>query len=146
MPDLYDIDHSSNGGVGYWSLMSSGTWNTAPGGLAGSSPAQLDAAMKAYMGWLTPQQVSGPASGVSLAQSETNPRAVRLATTRTGSTGALDAPAAGEYFLLENRQRVGYDVGLPGCGVLIWHLTRPSLVELGERQRVGATAARSRRG
>ena len=123
MPDLYDIDHSSNGGVGYWSLMSSGTWNTAPGGLAGSSPAELDAAMKAYMGWLTPQQVSGPASGVSLAQSETNPRAVRLRNNPNGFDWSFGrASGTGEYFLLENRQRVGYDVGLPGCGVLIWHV------------------------
>ena len=28
----------------------------------------------------------------------------------------------GEYFLLENRQKTSYDIGLPGCGVLIWHI------------------------
>jgi hypothetical protein len=28
----------------------------------------------------------------------------------------------GEYFLVENRQQVGYDVGLPGCGLLIWRV------------------------
>jgi hypothetical protein len=28
----------------------------------------------------------------------------------------------GEYYLIENRQQVGFDVGLPGCGLLIWHI------------------------
>ena len=35
----------------------------------------------------------------------------------------------GEYFLVENRQQVGYDAGLPGCGLLVWHVdewTTPS--------------------
>ncbi|MEP6964869.1 MAG: hypothetical protein ABI845_05235, partial [Polaromonas sp.] len=27
-----------------------------------------------------------------------------------------------EYFLLENRQRTGFDAGLPGDGLLIWHI------------------------
>jgi immune inhibitor A len=30
--------------------------------------------------------------------------------------------AANEYFLLENRQRAGFDVSLPGAGLLIWHV------------------------
>jgi hypothetical protein len=28
----------------------------------------------------------------------------------------------GEYFLVENRQRTGYDAALPGCGLLVWHI------------------------
>jgi len=28
----------------------------------------------------------------------------------------------GEYFLIENRPLIGYDVGLPGPGLLIWHI------------------------
>ncbi len=41
MPDLYDPDRSAadRGGVGSWSLMASGSWNAAPGGFSGSSPA-----------------------------------------------------------------------------------------------------------
>src|SRR3712207_7293034 len=27
-----------------------------------------------------------------------------------------------EYFLVENRQHVGYDAALPGCGLLVWHI------------------------
>ena len=28
----------------------------------------------------------------------------------------------GEYFLVENRQLVGFDQGLDGCGILVWHI------------------------
>jgi hypothetical protein len=28
----------------------------------------------------------------------------------------------GEYFLIENRQKIGFDQGLPGSGLLIWHV------------------------
>lgn len=127
MPDLYDTDKSShaglNGGVGSWSLMASGSWNRAPGGVSGSSPSQVDAFLKSYMGWLTPEQVVGPTSAVSLAQSETNARAVRLRANPGDVDWSFGARSgSGEYFLLENRQRVGYDVGLPGCGVLVWHV------------------------
>ena len=28
----------------------------------------------------------------------------------------------GEYFLIENRQQTAFDVGLDGCGILVWHI------------------------
>ena len=35
----------------------------------------------------------------------------------------MEERAAGnEYFLLENRQKTGFDVSLPGDGLLIWHI------------------------
>jgi hypothetical protein len=34
----------------------------------------------------------------------------------------LRHPGAGEYWVVENRQKSGYDAGLPGCGLLIWHV------------------------
>jgi hypothetical protein len=32
-------------------------------------------------------------------------------------------PSSQEYFLLENRQKVGFDSALPGSGLLIWHIS-----------------------
>jgi M6 family metalloprotease-like protein len=127
LPDLYDIDKTSsgglNGGVGDWSVMSSGNWNFLQGQQSGDSPAHPDAFLKSYMGWLTPQQVTGPVNGVALAQAETNARAVRLRANPNGVDWSFGSRSGnGEYFLLENRQRVGYDQALRGCGVLIWHV------------------------
>lgn len=108
LPDLYDTDGSSYG-TGAWSLMSSGSWN---GGL-GQRPAHPDAWCKSQVGWLTPTNISSNQSGVSIPQVETNQSVYRLWT--GGGFG-------NEYYLVENRQRVGYDQALPSSGLLIWHI------------------------
>jgi immune inhibitor A len=108
LPDLYDTDNSSYG-TGDWSIMSSGSWN----GNLGSSPAHPDAWSKARLGWLTPTNVQSNMTEVSIAAAETTPLAYRVWTSGGGGT---------EYFLVENRQRTGYDAELPGAGLLIWHI------------------------
>ena len=147
MPDLYDTDKSAadGGGVGKWSLMASGSWNAAPGGLQGSSPAHLDGFLKSYMGWTVPEQVSGPVNGTTLTQAETSPRAVRVRANPNGVDWRFGANSgSGEYFLLENRQKTLYDAGLPGCGVLVWHVAEQAPRRDSERQRERHPSARPR--
>ena len=121
-PDLYDTDGSSYG-VGYWSIMSSGSWNYVPGGYQGSTPGHPDAFLKWYQGWLTPQQVVGSTTDVQVRQAETNAHAIQLLDNPSGVNWSFyEHAGTGEYFLVENRQKVGYDAGLPGCGLLIWHI------------------------
>jgi len=107
LPDLYDIDYSSEG-VGRWSLMSSGSWN-GPGG-TGASPAHLDAWSKVFLGFTNPTVLT-TTQGIALPAAVDSSVAYRLNTSRPG-----------EYFLVENRQKVGYDSHLPGAGLLIWHV------------------------
>lgn len=102
LPDLYDTDYSS-GGIGEWGLMSGGSWNHRAGEQPGSRPAHLTAWCKKEMGWLTPINVTGSLSGVSIPPAETNPVAYRI--WRDGVVGP-------EYFLVENRRRIGFDQGL----------------------------------
>jgi M6 family metalloprotease-like protein len=121
-PDLYDTDGGSSG-VGYWSIMGSGSWNYVSGTFEGAVPAHPDAFLKWYQGWLTPQQITGSASGVPLQRIEDNQRSVQLLNNSGGIDWVFQSHSGtGQYFLLENRQKVGYDAGLPGCGVLIWHI------------------------
>lgn len=108
LPDLYDIDNSSYG-IGRWSLMASGSWN----GSRGSSPAHMDAWCKTEVGWVSPTNISSNATNVAISNVETNQTVFRLWT--SGSIGS-------EYFLIENRQQIGYDAALPGSGLLIWHI------------------------
>ncbi len=108
LPDLYDTDYSSRG-VGRWSLMAGGSWN----GTNGSSPAHFDVWSKIYLGFVAPTVPSYDQTGISLPRIETNASAYKLWT--NGSPG-------NEYFLLENRQRTGYDTYLPSEGLLIWHI------------------------
>lgn len=120
-PDLYDIDDSSEG-VGEWSIMGSGSWNSSSG-YAGSSPALPDAWLKWYQGWITPISVSGTLADVPIPQAETDPTTFLLRPNPNGVDWNFNVQSGvGEYFLVENRQKTGYDAGLPGCGLLIWHI------------------------
>lgn len=103
LPDLYDTDYSSSG-VGEWCLMSGGSWNARPGGQAGSSPAHLLAWCKQQLGWVAPTPVTATTYGVTLPPAEANPVARRIF--RGGVT------TGDEYFLVENRRRLGFDGGL----------------------------------
>ena len=108
LPDLYDTDDSSSG-VGRWSLMGSGSWN----GTNGDSPAWLDAWSRAELEFLTPVNVTSNRIGESIPAAESDQTVYRLWTNGTGGS---------EYFLVENRQSIGYDSELPAHGLLIWHI------------------------
>jgi M6 family metalloprotease-like protein len=121
-PDLYDYDNSSDG-VGDWSIMGSGSWNHQAGAYAGSTPAFPDAWLKWYQGWITPTTVNGTLTGVSIRQAETYAEAFLLRPNPGGVNWNFEVTSGtGEFFLVENRQLTGYDAGLPGCGLLIWHI------------------------
>jgi len=109
LPDLYQtIDTDNNGKldsqVGKWCLMAYGIWAGSP---TGSQPTHPSAWCKKRL-WISPG--SPPFSEIY--QIETN---------FTKSLYKGDA-GAGEYFLFENRQKVGFDSSLPGSGLLIWHI------------------------
>ena len=107
--------------------MSDGMW-LYTGSYLGDCPSHPDAWSKWYQGWLTPTEVSGLVEGASIPQVETSPMAYQLLDNPGGvDWDFYDCSGTGEYFLVENRQKVGYDEGLPGCGLLIWHIdeTRP---------------------
>jgi len=110
LPDLYDRDISSNG-VGRWSLMSYGSW-LGPSGL-GSVPAGLDAWSRIELGFNNYTNISSNSNGVSIANVSQGGPIYRL-----WSSGTI----ASEYFLVENRQKTGYDSYLPSDGLLIWHI------------------------
>jgi immune inhibitor A len=105
-PDLYDTDYSSEG-VGNWCLMAGGSWN---GG--GDLPAHPSAWCKANQGWANTVVVNSNAQ-LDMEDVKSGHKIYRL--WKNGAAGS-------EYFLLENRQKSGYDQLLPGAGLLIWHI------------------------
>ncbi len=108
LPDLYDIDYSSEG-VGDWSLMSAGSWN----GILGNSPAHPDAWSRVYLGFNPVVDISAYHGMISVPNVEQN---------RDNTIYRFNSGRANEYWLLENRQRIGSDAALPGSGLLIWHV------------------------
>ena len=114
LPDLYDTNKSDgkHAGAGNWDLMSSGSFgcdNRSP-----ESPCHMGAWTKSILGW----------ADVTTVPPESDMRVLTLDPVETGGriyrVDAIDG--SGEYFLLENRQRLGYDQYLYGEGLLIWHI------------------------
>ncbi|MFQ6107056.1 MAG: M6 family metalloprotease domain-containing protein [Thermoplasmata archaeon] len=108
--DLYDSDDDSPG-IGSWGLMGGGAWLGSP---VGSEPAHPCAWSKIELGWVVPFEVLTPLTAQVIPQIETSPVIYKLP--------IGESPAGEEYFLIENRQRVGFDSSLPGSGLLIWHV------------------------
>lgn len=109
IPDLYVEGAPSP--VGRWSLMGHGAWLGNP---PGSLPAHLDPWSKMILGWISP---------VMLTESRRSVPVRRIETYRTESLYKIPYPGLpSEYLLIENRQRVGFDSGLPGDGILVWHI------------------------
>lgn len=108
LPDLYDTDYSSSG-LGYWSIMSTGSW----GGNNGDSPSFPDAWSQIQMGYVTPTVISSTSTNLSLGQVETTPQIFLL--WENGVSG-------NEYFLVENREKTSFDKSLPNSGLNIYHV------------------------
>lgn len=110
LPDLYDLDQSSNG-IGKWCVMAYGCWNGPyPGG---GSPSHPCAWSRIEMGFATATNVTSNMNGVAINNVEQNGTIYRLWT--SGNIG-------NEFFLVENRQKIGYDFNIPQAGLLIWHI------------------------
>lgn len=104
LPDLYDYSDNTYG-TGQWSLMSSGSW----GNDYAITPVHLDAWSKYQFGWVT--AITNPIGLTYMYSAEINNQIVKYTT--------LDLS---EYFIVENRQKIGFDSSLPGSGLLIWHI------------------------
>lgn len=125
LPDLYDTDYSTDG-IGKFGLMGAGSWGSSQKqGLPGSSPAHLCAWSKYQLGFVLPVAVDR--IGVSKLENQ----AVASAAKSAVSYRLLPDPngpdwnypgVTGEYFLVENRYRTGFDQSLPGDGLLILHI------------------------
>ena len=111
LPDLYDRDNSNGGseGIGHWCLMASGSWQ----GWGGDTPAHMSSWCKSEMGWLEPVVLSSDEISLNIPQVETNPYAVKI---------WEDDYFWSRYFLVENRQAVGFDSDLEGPGLIIYHV------------------------
>jgi M6 family metalloprotease-like protein len=107
LPDLYDTDYTSDG-VGMWSVMAGGSW-----GGGGARPVHFDGWCKYQMGWATPFIVQNRMEQEQIDAVEIDPDIYQLI--------ALGAPGY-EYFLVENRRWLGFDISLPGEGLLVYHV------------------------
>ena len=112
LPDLYDLNDLSPGnGLGRWSMMAGGSWNGFP---AGSRPAHFDAWCKQELGYVDVVWMEENLYQAPLPQVEDSAVIYALTT----NPGFITA----QYWLVENRQRTGFDDALPGAGLCIYHV------------------------
>ena len=110
LPDLYDTDGSSEG-LGNWCLMAGGAWGG--NGSSPETPVHMSAWCKKQMGWVTPINITSYEDALAVPNVEENPIIYRM--WRDGTT-------AYQYFLIENRQKIGFDVNIYDSGFLIFHV------------------------
>jgi immune inhibitor A len=107
LPELY-APNKTHEGIGIWGLMGQGTWVGH-----GDTPPAMCAWSKLVLGWADPIVVASS-------------RHVKLASVaRSGGVVkifAKDESQPDEYFLIENRTKVGADESLPAPGLLVWHV------------------------
>lgn len=103
-PDFYDYDYDSTG-LGYFCLMSYG--NHVADGL---NPVQPCAYLKVQAGWADVVNLDTPQQGVTVPAQGNTVYKYR------------HPYNSNEYYLVENRQQTGRDVGLPDQGIAIWHV------------------------
>lgn len=111
LPDLYDTAGSLTCTPGSWSALDYGPYNNN-----GCTPPNYGAYERNALGWVDPMVITGP-STIALPPISENVFAL------------IPTSSTNEFFLLENRQKNGWDAYVPGHGMLIWHIdcSKPSV-------------------
>ena len=109
-PDNYDTDYEESNGnsvsTGYYDLMASGSYNNN-----GDTPPYLSVGEKIITNWVTVDTLSSPRDNARL-------RAIN----GTADTGYyVGVPNSDEFFIFEMRKKAGWDLFIPGEGMLIYH-------------------------
>ena len=109
LPDLYDVTDTENTsvGLGNWAIMATGSYNGNS-----QSPAHFCAWSKDQMGFLNLIDVNFNQDSVAIPAIEFTPIAYRL----------VNSVSSPQYWVVENKQRIGSDVFLPASGLLIYHI------------------------
>ncbi len=127
-PDVYDTDYSGSDGefcgTGAWDLMGSGAWN----GTLGTHPAGINAWQKWVWGWVNAVELTEDATIGALGAAQDDDTVYKLSTSTEG-----------DYFMMENRQQRSFDGGLPGHGLIIYHVNENIIKEKLQTNDVNAT-------
>lgn len=108
--DTYDVDYQCGVyGVSFWDLMSYGNYNDDN---VCNKPSGYNAFEKWQAGWLEPKELKGSCEITAMKPLSSSEEAYII----------YNENDSNEYYLIENRQPEGFDSGLPGSGLLIYHV------------------------
>ena len=130
LPDFYDTDAEGSGGTNRnypmtWSIMASGFRSNM-----GRNPVGYSLFERYALGFATPTLIEGEGT-ITIPALERSNMGYRMNTTNPG-----------EYFIIENRQRVKWDKNLAGPGMLVWRVDS-SNVDVWENNLVNSNPNRS---
>ena len=113
LPDFYVTDYSSqHKTLGDWDIMDAGAYLNG-----GNTPPTYSAHERFYLGWLTPEILNETGDFELEELQKSNKAYIVTSTGEHNLDGGNPNPAT--YFLLENRQKTGWDRYLPGHGLMI---------------------------
>ena len=130
LPDFYDTDADGSGGTNRnypmtWSIMASGFRNNM-----GRNPVGYSLFERYALGFANFTLIEGEGT-------------ITIPALERSNTGyRMNTANPGEYFIVENRQRVKWDKNLAGPGMLIWRVDS-SNVDVWENNLVNANPSRS---
>ncbi len=108
-PDYYDTDYEDGGefdGTGDWDVMANGSWNNE-----GRTPAHHNAYTKVEVyKWATATDLTAKVN-VTVEPAKSSK-----------SFYKVNSSTSGEFWIMENRQKVGFDAYIPGHGLIIYHV------------------------
>jgi len=114
LPDFYDTDNTGSGGAshvpGTWDLMASGNYNDE-----GRTPAGYSLYERYALGWVQPQVITAEGNYTLQPVNETPDGYILL------------TPQEGEFFVIDNRQKTGWDTFLPGHGMMVTRVDSTNL-------------------
>ncbi len=106
LPDIYATDYTGAFTPGTWCVMDQGPYNNNS-----RTPPAYGAFERNALGWCKPTVLTSEGASYSLGHILDTNEAYLIPTTDPN-----------EFFLLENRQRSGWDSYIPGHGMLVWHI------------------------
>ena len=124
---MYDTSGKESLGMGFYDLMSAGNYNGE-----GYVPAGYTSYEKMFVGWLTPQELTRDTTITGMKPLSEHGEAFIIRNDANPD----------EYYLLENRQRNGWDTHLPGEGLVVLHVDFDQMTWM--TNRVNATPTHQR--
>ena len=106
LPDFYDTN-GNNFGMSTWDVMDQGCYNNDS-----RTPSGYTSYERMFAGWLTPKELNNMTRIEGMKALEEKPEAYILYNEKNKN----------EYYLLENRQKIGFDASLYGHGLLVLHV------------------------
>jgi len=106
LPDLYSTSYVEGTFTpGGWSVMDYGPYNND-----GCTPPQYSAWERASLGYLNLTPLKSETANIALEP------------LGAGNAYIVTTDNENEYYVLENRQQIGWDKFIPGHGMLVWHI------------------------